>query len=186
MIFVANKASAAAAAISVVSLCISAVSMGYAAKLKADIDDSSSKSESSSVAAVEESSSALESTAGESSADDSSADAAEDEGIEQYVMYIGTNDKDTYKPEHTKEEALQIVDEICLKYFDGYTLQDATGSWKDEKDVITHEYTIVCYFDGADKETVYKAADDVIAALNQNTVLIESDDIQMEYYSSGN
>ena len=181
----ANKASVAAAAISVVSLCISAVSMGYAAKLKADIDDSSIKSESSSVVAAEELGSAAESVTEESSADDSS-EAEEDDGIEQYVMYIGTNDKDTYKPEHTKEEALKIVDEICLKYFDGYTLQDATGSWKDEKDVITHEYTIVCYFDGADRETVCKAADDVIAALNQNTVLIESDDIRMEYYSSGN
>ena len=102
------------------------------------------------------------------------------------ILSLKLSDKDTYKLEHTKEEALQIVDEICLKYFDGYTLQDATGSWKDEKDVITHEYTIVCYFDGADKESVYKAADDVIKALNQNTVLIESDDIHMDYYSSGN
>ena len=36
----------------------------------------------------------------------------------QYVMYVGTNDKDTYKPEHTNEEAMNIVDQICLKYFD--------------------------------------------------------------------
>jgi len=101
----------------------------------------------------------------------------------QYVMYVGTNDKDTYKPEHTNEEARDIVDKICLKYFEGYTLQDATGSWTDEKNNITHEYTLVCYFDDADKETVYKAADEVIKALNQNTVLIEQDNIQMEYYS---
>ena len=106
------------------------------------------------------------------------------EGTVQYVMYVGTNDKDTYKPEYTKDEAFQIVDEICLNYFEGYTLQEATGSWKDEKDNITHEYTIVCYFDGAEKETVYHAADDIIAALNQNTVLIEENHISMDYYSS--
>ena len=36
----------------------------------------------------------------------------------QYVMYVGTNDKDTYKLEHTQEEARKIVDEVCLKYFE--------------------------------------------------------------------
>ena len=107
----------------------------------------------------------------------------EDDKSIQYVMYVGTNDKDTYKLEHTKEEAMEIVDEICLKYFEGYTLQEATGSWTDQKDNITHEYTIVCYFDGADKNTVYQEADEIIEVLNQNTVLIEQDEIRTEYYS---
>lgn len=111
------------------------------------------------------------------------ADDADKELSAQFVMYVGTNDKDTYAPKYTQEEARNIVDEICLKHFEGYTLQEAIGSWTDEKNNITHEYTIVCYFDDADAETVYKAADEVIKALNQNTVLIERDDIRMEYYS---
>ena len=111
------------------------------------------------------------------------ANDADKELSTQFVMYVGTNDKDTYAPRYTQEEARNIVDEICLKHFEGYTLQEATGSWTDEKNNITHEYTIVCYFDDADAETVYKAADEVIKALNQNTVLIERDDIRMEYYS---
>ena len=100
----------------------------------------------------------------------------------QYVMYVGTNDKDTYKPEHTEEEAKKIVDQICLSHFEGYTLQEATGAWTDEKNNITHEYTLVCYFDGADKETVYAAADEIREKLNQNSVLIEEDQIKVEYY----
>ncbi len=119
----------------------------------------------------------------ESSAQSSVSEKSADETTKQYVMYVGTNDKDTYKPEHTNEEAKKIVDEICLKYFEGYTLQDAIGSWTDEKKNITHEYTLVCYFDGADSETVHKAADEIIKALNQNTVLIEQDEIKTEYYS---
>ena len=115
-----------------------------------------------------------------------SADAqkgrAEGDKAIQYVMYVGANDKDTYRPEHSQEEARDIVDRVCLKYFDGYTLQDATGAWTDETGEITHEYTLVCYFDGADGETVYRAADEIIEALNQNTVLIEKDEIDMEYY----
>lgn len=107
---------------------------------------------------------------------------AEENRDVQYVMYVGTNDKDTYQPVHSQEEARDIVDQVCLKYFEGYTLQDATGAWTDETGKITHEYTLVCYFDGADKETVYRAADEIIEALNQNTVLIEKDEITTEYY----
>ena len=107
----------------------------------------------------------------------------EEEYSKQYVMYVGTNDKDTYKLEITEEEAKRIVDEVCLQYFEGYTLQEATGAWTDESKNITHEYTLVCYFDDTDKETVYKAANDLIKKLNQNTVLIEEDNIRMEYYS---
>ena len=107
-----------------------------------------------------------------------------DDLITQYVMYVGTNDKDTYQPEHTHEEAHAIVDAVCLKYFpDGYTLQEATGAWTDDKNNITHEYTLVCYFDGAERENVYKAADEVIVALNQSSVLIEQDNISIDYYS---
>ena len=111
---------------------------------------------------------------------------AEESGTKQYVMYVGTNDKDTYKPEISAEEAKEIVDNVCLKYFPyGYTLQEATGAWTDEKNNITHEYTLVCYFDGADVQTVHKAADELIVKLNQNSVLIESDTIDVEYYSAG-
>ena len=106
----------------------------------------------------------------------------DDETAVQYVMYIGTNDKDTYTQLISTEEAKSIIDEICYKYLGGYTLQDATGSWADEKNMATHENTIVCYFDDADEAAVYKIADEVIEALNQNAVLIEKKDIRMEYY----
>ncbi|MBQ5330061.1 MAG: hypothetical protein J6F31_02290 [Oscillospiraceae bacterium] len=101
----------------------------------------------------------------------------------QYVVYIGTNDKDTNSPGYSEEEARKIVDDICLKHFEGYTLMDATGSWTDENHNVTHEYTIVCYFDGADAETVHRAGDEILAALDQNTILIEKNRIEMEYYS---
>ena len=46
----------------------------------------------------------------ESSAQSSVSEKSEDEKTTQYVMYVGTNDKDTYKPRHTNEEARKIVD----------------------------------------------------------------------------
>ena len=101
----------------------------------------------------------------------------------QYVMYVGTNDKDTNLPKYSQETAREIVDKICLEYFEGYTLQEATGAWTDENKQVTHEYTIVCYFDDTDRDTVNLAADEIMKALNQQTVLIEQDSIKMDYYS---
>ena len=115
----------------------------------------------------------------------SSSDAA-DNTKAQYVMYVGTNDKDTYKAEVSSEEAKKIVDETCLKYFEGYTLQEARGAWTDGKNNLTHEYTLVCYFDDADINMVHKAADELITKLNQNSILIEKDMIEMEFYSNSN
>lgn len=100
----------------------------------------------------------------------------------QYVMYVGTNDKDTYEQIIPTEEAKAMIDAICYKYLDGYTLQDAVGSWADETGTPTHENTIVCYFDDTDEKTVYAIADEIIKALNQNTVLIEKDTVNTDFY----
>ncbi len=100
----------------------------------------------------------------------------------QYTMYIGMNDKDTYEQIISTEDAKTIIDNICFKYLDGYTIQDANGSWVDENGLVTHENTIVCCFKDTDNDTVYKIADEVIKTLNQNTVLIEKDLIQIDFY----
>ena len=49
----------------------------------------------------------------------------------KYVLYIGTNDKDTYEQVISTEEAREIVNEICIKYVDGYTASEAKGGWVD-------------------------------------------------------
>ena len=108
--------------------------------------------------------------------------AEESETSAQFVMYVGTNDKDTYAQIIPTEEAKEIIDRICFKYLGGYTIQDAVGSWVDETGTATHENTIVCYFDGTDEETVHRIADEIILELNQNTVLIETTSVRMEYY----
>ena len=100
----------------------------------------------------------------------------------QYVMYVGLNDKDTYQQMISTEEAKEIIDQICSAYVDGYTIQEAAGSWVDEKNNVTREQTIVCHFDDVDKNTVYEIADEVIDQLNQNTVLIEKDEIETDFY----
>lgn len=108
---------------------------------------------------------------------------AEPETSVQYVMYIGTNDKDTYTQLVPTEEAKAVIGEICLKHLENYTIQDATGAWMDEKQNPTHEATIVCIFDDADEAAIHAIADEVIVALNQNSVLIEKNRIGVEFYN---
>ena len=100
----------------------------------------------------------------------------------QYKMCIGTNDKDTGEQIIPTEDAKAIIEGICLKYLGGYTIQDATGGWTDENGQVVRENSIVCYFDDAEEAAVYQIADEVIAALNQSTVLIEKNLLEIEFY----
>lgn len=101
----------------------------------------------------------------------------------QYVIYIGTNDKDSYTQTIPTEEAISIVRTICLNHVDGFTVQLAEGAWRDENGIVTDEVTIICYLDGINAETAHSIADETIRALNQNTVLIEENRVVIEYYS---
>ena len=104
----------------------------------------------------------------------------------QYRLYAGTNDKDTYQP-MDQQEAMNLFDDICTTYFsDGYTLIEARGSWKDEQNVITHEYTMICFVSGVERSVVYAACDELIVALHQSSILIEESHSHIDFYSGRN
>ena len=106
------------------------------------------------------------------------------DGTTKYIMYVGLNDKDTYSQIVSTYEAKSIIDGICIKYVNGYTIQDANGVWADETERFTYENTVVCYFSDTDLETIHKIADEIIEKLNQNSVLIEKNQVITEFYSS--
>lgn len=104
----------------------------------------------------------------------------------QYVMYLGTNDKDTYEPYGTPEEAKAKVDEVLTKHFEGFTIQDAMGGWTNENGTVDHEYTVVIFLSDTTQEKVRAAADDLIRAFNQSSILIQTNQTRTEFYSGGN
>ena len=100
----------------------------------------------------------------------------------QYVMYVGTNDKDTNTPVLPPEEAKAKAQEILIRHLGGYTIQEASGGWVDGETLYT-EYTLVIYLSDTKPEQVYAVADEMISAFNQSSVLIQSNQTTTEFYA---
>ena len=103
----------------------------------------------------------------------------------QYVLYLGTNDKDTNEPVYSSEEAQEKLKQILLDHFGGYTIQEAHGGWKDE-DKVYNEYTLVVYLSDSDIDSVHAAAKKMIDEFHQSSVLIQANKTTTEFYDGSN
>ena len=89
------------------------------------------------------------------------AEKATEQGNVQYVLYLGTNDKDTNKPVFTQAEALEQAKDILIRHFGGYTIQEAHGGWIDSGKEY-QEYTLVIYLSDTTLDKIHVAADEMI------------------------
>ena len=106
------------------------------------------------------------------------ADVSEDI---QYVLYLGTNDKDTNKPVFTQSEAMEQAKDILIRHFGGYTIQEAHGGWVDEGKLY-QEYTLVIYLSDTTPEAVHAAVDELVEVFHQSSVLIHANSTVTEFY----
>ncbi|MGX8703153.1 MAG: hypothetical protein ACSW75_00535 [Lachnospiraceae bacterium] len=100
----------------------------------------------------------------------------------QYVLYLGTNDKDTNEPVFTPKEAKEKAEEILMNHFGGYTLQEAEGGWADGY-TLYQEYTLVIYLSNTDLDAVHKASNELIQVFHQSSVLIQANETMTEFYA---
>ncbi len=114
---------------------------------------------------------------------DAAAAPAEETGDVQYVMYLGTNDKDSGEPVHSPEECKEIAEGILIENFGGYTIQEAEGGWIDDNGEKCQEYTMVIYLSDTTADKVHEVADELLDVFNQNSVLIQTDSVGTEFYS---
>ena len=91
----------------------------------------------------------------------------------EYTLTIGLNDKDTYVQVIETEAAKELVNAVCVKYVEGYTCVQAAGGWVDEKEKLTQENTLIYYFRDAEEEQIKQIMDEVLIALNQDSILLE-------------
>ena len=113
--------------------------------------------------------------------DDGQAEQAQEEV--QYVMYLGTNDKDTNLPVFTQSEAMEKAREILIQRFGGYTIQEAHGGWIGDDGTEYQEYTLVIYLSDTTEDQVHAAADELIQVFHQSSVLIQANPTRTEFYS---
>ena len=107
---------------------------------------------------------------------------ASEQGSIQYVLYLGTNDKDTDQPVFTPAEALEQAKDILIRHFGGYTIQEAHGGWIDSGKKY-QEYTLVIYLSDTTLDKIHAAADEMIETFRQNSVLIQENPTKTEFYS---
>lgn len=101
----------------------------------------------------------------------------------KYTLHVGLNDKDTYKQEISDEKAVQIVTDTSLKYVDGFTVYRCQGLYKDSKGQVVKENSLVIeVYDAAEKD-MKSIMDELLASLNQESILIEKEDVTFDFYS---
>ncbi|MCR5296569.1 MAG: haloacid dehalogenase-like hydrolase [Clostridiales bacterium] len=118
----------------------------------------------------------------EQPAEDPAEPEASEEGSFQYVLYLGTNDKDTNQPVFTEAEAMERAKDILIRHFGGYTIQEAHGGWIDG-DITYQEYTLVIYLSDTTLDKVHAAADEMVETFRQSAVMIQQNPTRTEFYA---
>lgn len=95
--------------------------------------------------------------------------------MNKYTFYVGTFDKDTFKREKKFSEFKQVFDRV----FETYTLQQAQGRYVMQSNgkIISEPTFIVTYFVDDEEVDFYGIADILKGELNQESILIEFDNI---------
>ena len=101
----------------------------------------------------------------------------------QYVLYLGTNGKDTNVPVFPPEEAKAKAQEILIRHFGGFTVQDADGGWVGDDGTLYEEHTIVIYLSDTTLDKVHAACDEMVKVFDQSSVLIQENRTRTEFYS---
>lgn len=126
---------------------------------------------------------AAEETAPAVSAEEPAPEAADSSPATQYVLYLGTNDMDTNKPVFTQSEAMDRLRDILIRFFGGYTIQEAYGGWVGDDGKVYQEYTLVIYLSDTTEDMVHQAAQEMLKEFRQSSVLIQANPTKTEFYS---
>ena len=101
----------------------------------------------------------------------------------QYVLYLGTNDKDTNEPVFPQEEAKEQLKKILIQRFGGYTITDANGGWIGEDGTEYQEYTLVIYLSDTTIDDVHSLCDELVDVYRQRSVLIQANETTTEFFA---
>jgi len=104
----------------------------------------------------------------------------DDSGEEIYTFYVGLNDSVTHE-DYDPDYAAGIVDEIVVKYAEGFTRYLANGGWIGD-DGLVYEKSLVYVIEGINMDKAHGIAGEAKKALNQSAILITMAKEKTEYY----
>ena len=100
----------------------------------------------------------------------------------QYVMYVGTIDKDNMN-QIPSSEAQKTIEDVLVQHFDNFTMRETDGVWTTEDGTVVHGPMYMVIIHGGDTKELHAAASELNTKLNIADILIEHDEVFSEYYS---
>ena len=92
--------------------------------------------------------------------------------IQRYNIFIGLNDKDTLEKLCPPEEFVKIINNTCANYKIGFSMTKRFGGYTMKSGEFITEESLVISISGANKEEIFKLAEELRLKLNQETVFI--------------
>ena len=93
---------------------------------------------------------------------------------QETLLFVGTNDKDTYEPVIPYEEAKTTVEKILASHgIEDFTVFEAQGGWVDPKGIPTYEKTLVYILYTTDEQLLKDIGQEICITLNQTSVVIQ-------------
>ena len=101
----------------------------------------------------------------------------------KYTLYVGTNDPITHTQKVPTEKVKALVDSICEKHIEGFTVFRANGNWFDATGTKVRENTLVyCIYNATDKQ-MKTIMDEVLKNFHQSALVLEKTNSDIVYYS---
>lgn len=100
----------------------------------------------------------------------------------KFTLFVGLNDKDTKVQKYTTTEAYKIVENICYNVCGGATISEALGIYTHDDGAKIRENSLRVEILYSTKEKVLEVINLVKVALNQESVMMTEEVINVMYY----
>ena len=94
--------------------------------------------------------------------------------MKKFTLYIGLNDKETKVQTIPTESAITLAENLLCEICGGATISQARGVYTHDDGTKVIENTLVCVVFGCDIETITRAAVKARDIFNQESVALES------------
>jgi len=98
------------------------------------------------------------------------------------TMFIGLNDQISKRQEINTLDAFKIVSNIFREVTGGATITEGTGVYTHEDGTVVIEKTLIAAIYDCDMVHVIEAADQIKVALNQESVIIETTEVNSVFH----